>query len=91
MNKRHRNTSPAGVQRGNQAGLSLKPLAAQVRIACLPALVLGLHTGAAVAGPEGGQVVAGQGAISKPNASTTLIQQASRNLAIDWQSFQCRA
>jgi filamentous hemagglutinin family protein len=48
--------------------------------------VIGM-TGQAYAGPEGGQVTGGIGSISTPNATTTLIQQQSQNLAIDWQSF----
>ncbi len=42
---------------------------------------------AAVAGPEGGAVVAGEGAIVAPNGSTTVIEQTSQRLALDWQSF----
>ncbi|HEX9583715.1 MAG TPA: filamentous hemagglutinin N-terminal domain-containing protein, partial [Gammaproteobacteria bacterium] len=39
------------------------------------------------AGPQGGNVVGGQGAIKKPDSATTLIQQQSHSLAIDWQTF----
>jgi len=35
--------------------------------------------------------VGGQGAISAPNANTTLIQQQSHNLALEWQSFNVQA
>jgi filamentous hemagglutinin family protein len=41
----------------------------------------------AYAGPEGGQIVAGSGAITQTDAATTLITQSSDRLAIDWQSF----
>ena len=66
--------------------LRLNPLAAYIRAACIPAsLVLSMNP--AFAGPQGGTVAAGQGKISKPNANTTLINQQSHNLSIDWQSF----
>ncbi|MDX1432256.1 MAG: filamentous hemagglutinin N-terminal domain-containing protein [Gammaproteobacteria bacterium] len=41
----------------------------------------------AVAGPTGGKVVAGSGHIQRPDASTTVIRQQSRSLAIDWTGF----
>ncbi len=57
-----------------------------MRAACLPAgLVLAFNP--AVAGPEGGNVVGGTGNISNPDSSTTVINQQSHNLAINWQSF----
>lgn len=43
------------------------------------------------AGPQGGVVTAGQGSISTPNASTTVIQQGSNVLGLDWQSFNVGA
>ncbi|MEJ1436981.1 MAG: filamentous hemagglutinin N-terminal domain-containing protein [Candidatus Sedimenticola sp. (ex Thyasira tokunagai)] len=48
--------------------------------------VIGM-SGPAYSGPEGGQVMGGSGHISLPDATTTLIQQQSQNLAIDWQRF----
>ncbi|MDE2091868.1 MAG: filamentous hemagglutinin N-terminal domain-containing protein, partial [Gammaproteobacteria bacterium] len=50
-------------------------------------LWLSLSTVPVMAGPQGGQVVAGQGSISNPNPVTTLINQQSNRLAIDWSSF----
>ena len=41
----------------------------------------------ALAGPEGGQIVAGQGEISLPSTTSTQITQASDRIAIDWQTF----
>ncbi len=41
----------------------------------------------ALATPEGGQIVGGSGQISNPNITTTLIQQNSNNMVIEWQSF----
>jgi filamentous hemagglutinin family protein len=41
----------------------------------------------ALAGPTGGQVVAGSGTIQRPSADTTLIQQQSQSLSIDWTGF----
>ena len=40
-----------------------------------------------LAGPTGGQVVGGSGSINTPNAATTVVNQASQNLAVDWQTF----
>jgi len=74
------------------AALRRNPLASAIRAALLPAgLVLSLHAGIAVAGPEGGQVVGGEGAISRPDANTTLVVQNTQNLAIDWTSFNVAA
>ncbi len=41
----------------------------------------------ALASPEGGVVAAGQGTIQAPNANTTIINQQSHSLSLDWQSF----
>jgi filamentous hemagglutinin family protein len=46
-----------------------------------------LHGPVALAGPTGGQVVAGNGSIQRPNADTTLVQQQTRSMAIDWSGF----
>ena len=35
----------------------------------------------------GGQIVGGQGAIVSPNGATTVINQASHNIAINWDTF----
>ena len=62
-----------------------KPTVLQRRaLACCIAAAL---APAAYAGPEGGQIVAGNGAITQTDAATTLITQSSDRLAIDWQSF----
>ncbi|MBI2969793.1 MAG: filamentous hemagglutinin N-terminal domain-containing protein, partial [Gammaproteobacteria bacterium] len=66
--------------------IQLRPLAGFIRRACLPAGLL-LSTGTAFAGPQGGQVVGGQGSITTPDVNTTLINQQSHRLAIDWSSF----
>ena len=65
---------------------SLKPLARYIRQASIPAGLM-LTAGAAFAGPQGGNIVGGQGNIARPNASTTVINQQTHNLAIDWQTF----
>lgn len=72
--------------KANEAVFGLRPLARYIRQASLPAGLM-LTAGAAMAGPQGGQVTGGQGNISRPNASTTVINQQTHNLAIDWQSF----
>jgi len=41
----------------------------------------------AIAGPTGGQVVAGSGTISTPTALKTVVNQSTQNLAVDWQTF----
>jgi filamentous hemagglutinin family protein len=67
---------------------SLKPLARYIRQATLPAgLILGLQPAFVMAGPQGGDVVAGQGNITRPDVNSTYINQASQNIAIDWRSF----
>ncbi|HAC34077.1 MAG TPA: filamentous hemagglutinin, partial [Gammaproteobacteria bacterium] len=43
--------------------------------------------GLALAGPQGGSVVAGAATISNPDGSTTLINQTSQRAALDWHSF----
>ena len=67
----------------------MRPIAECIRKACLPAasLFLALNPAAVLSGPEGGQVVGGQGNISAPNSTTTVINQQSQNLAIDWATF----
>ena len=42
--------------------------------------------GNAMAAPQGGQIVGGQGGIQQ-NGTATVIQQNTQSLAIDWQSF----
>ncbi|NKB37752.1 MAG: filamentous hemagglutinin N-terminal domain-containing protein [Gammaproteobacteria bacterium] len=69
-----------------KAVFELRPLAACVRNIAFP-LGLMLGASAALAAPENGHVVAGQGHISKPNATTTVINQQSHRLAVDWGSF----
>ena len=44
-------------------------------------LTVGALSTTAIANPTGGSVVAGNGTISTPNASTTVIDQASQNLS----------
>ena len=43
------------------------------------------------AGPTGGVVVDGQGTISTPNASTTVVDQASQRLELNWNTFDVGA
>ncbi len=65
------------------------PLAPAARAAAIAGALLSalVSPGAALAGPTGGQVVAGSGTIARPDATTTLIQQQSQSLAIDWTGF----
>jgi len=68
---------------------SLKPLAAGIRTAGLSVagLALSLNAGTVIAGPTGGQVAAGTGTISRPDVNTTVIQQGSQNLILNWETF----
>ncbi|MGK5075287.1 YDG domain-containing protein [Janthinobacterium sp. ZB1P44] len=52
----------------------------------LVASVLLAASHAAMAGPTGGQVTAGNGTINQ-NGATTTVTQASQNLSLNWQSF----
>ncbi|MEL7450121.1 MAG: filamentous hemagglutinin N-terminal domain-containing protein, partial [Pseudomonadota bacterium] len=47
--------------------------------------------GSAHAGPEGGQIVAGQGNINRAGADLTVINQQSQRLGINWDSFNVAA
>jgi filamentous hemagglutinin family protein len=53
-------------------------------------VMLSILASAVYAGPEGGEVVGGQGAISNSGAET-LINQSSQRLAVEWQSFNVGA
>ena len=44
-------------------------------------------TQAAYAGPEGGVVTAGQGTVSRPDAVTTVVNQGSQSLIVNWDSY----
>ena len=52
----------------------------------LVAAALSLTSAVALAGPDGGQVVAGTGSIAQAG-STTTITQSSPNLSLNWQHF----
>ncbi|HET7922521.1 MAG TPA: filamentous hemagglutinin N-terminal domain-containing protein, partial [Gammaproteobacteria bacterium] len=60
------------------------------KMAVAGALLLGASQ-PALAGPQGGQVVAGQATISNPDASTTVVNQRSNRTVIDWTSFNVSA
>src|SRR6185436_8293794 len=45
----------------------------------------------ALAGPTGGVVVEGQGSISNPSISATVIDQASQRLTLNWSTFNVGA
>ena len=69
-----------------------QPTSAAPRVASfLGAFVYGAFAASAFAGPQGGKVVAGQGTISNPDANTTLINQSSRTLRLNWESFDVAA
>ena len=58
--------------------------------ALIQATLLGLPV-SAMAGPEGGVVTAGTGAIARPDAQTTNIHQSSQHLILNWDSYNIRA
>ena len=45
----------------------------------------------AIAGPTGGTVVGGQGSISTPSSTTTVIDQSSKALNVNWNTFDVGA
>ena len=49
-------------------------------------LLFGLALGV-IAAPQGGNVTAGSGTISTPDAHTTVVKQNSNNLVVHWNSF----
>ena len=60
------------------------------------AILIGTTCGIAAApnsfaGPTGGEVTGGQGTISTPNATTTVIDQASSRLSLNWSTFDVAA
>ncbi len=57
------------------------------RLAGLLMAYLVVSAATVFAGPTGGKVVAGDGNISDPNPTTTLIHQLSNRMVIDWTSF----
>jgi filamentous hemagglutinin family protein len=61
-----------------------KPIALAVSAAFLP-------WNHASALPQGGEVVAGQATISRPQARTMQIDQASQKAILDWRSFSIKA
>jgi filamentous hemagglutinin family protein len=79
------NRSPIGAKLGGNPvrrwGLSL----------AAAGLVLAVSAAPALANPQGGVVVEGQGAISTPNNNSTLINQQSNNLIVNWNSFNVGA
>ncbi|MBT6272650.1 MAG: filamentous hemagglutinin N-terminal domain-containing protein, partial [Chromatiales bacterium] len=70
--------------------LPISPLTAMIRRGLLASAGVALtapFASSVLASPQGGNVVAGQGAIAQPNANTTVITQQSQNVVINWQSF----
>lgn len=68
--------------------MKLAPLASAIRASRWPyALGTLLAPGLVFAGPNGGNVVAGQATISTPNGTTTVVDQSSQGSVIHWQGF----
>ncbi len=81
--------SKSNVQR-KLCSARLNPVTSFIRTALPAGILFGLHIGVAVAGPEGGVVAAGQANISTPNATTTVVNQASQNAVVNWESFNVK-
>src|SRR5262245_12282731 len=82
------------MQSSKDAPMQIRSTATTVRhftrspIAVAVAAALGLSVARpAFAGPAGGVIVEGQGVISTPDAITTVIDQGSQRLNVDWSSF----
>lgn len=65
----------------------LLPLPAAIRAARLGGVFTLLLPGLVLAAPTGASIVAGQAAISTPQANSTVINQTSQNAVINWQQF----
>ena len=85
FNFRNRRTNKRRIAGAPGHGFALKPIASL--LGTLPAgLLLGMHTGA-IAGPAGGNIAAGTGTITAPDTTTTVVNQQSHNLTVNWDSF----
>ncbi|MEP7243172.1 MAG: filamentous hemagglutinin N-terminal domain-containing protein [Gammaproteobacteria bacterium] len=71
----------AALARARAPGPVALTLAASLTLGAVPA----------EAGPTGGVVVQGQGSISTPTAGTTVIDQSSQQLHLNWNSFDVGA
>jgi filamentous hemagglutinin family protein len=69
--------------KNRRALLRVKPIALAVTAAFLP-------WNHAFALPQGGEVVAGQATISRPQGKTLQIDQASQKAILDWRSFSIK-
>ncbi|SFU99334.1 two-partner secretion domain-containing protein [Pseudoduganella namucuonensis] len=56
-------------------------------LACLPAALAMARHGAAQAGPAGADVAAGQVAVTRPDARTTVLTQGSASAIVNWRQF----
>ncbi|MES3023273.1 MAG: YDG domain-containing protein [Pseudomonadota bacterium] len=83
------NTRGAGKGSGGGSGATGAVFAGVGALAarrlCL-ALALAFAGSAAQAAPEGGKVVVGDGTINQ-NGNSTVVQQSTQNMVINWQSF----
>ena len=66
-----------------------RTLSAAVSLLCAGGATSFTHV--LLAGPTGGQIVGGSGAISAPDSQTTIVDQATRRLAVDWETFNLSA
>lgn len=69
--------------------LAMSSLSLCIAVACHG--VMGVANIAYANGPKGGVVVGGRGDISKVDVNTTLINQSSQHMAINWDSYNVAA
>ena len=63
------------------------------RLLCIVASVLLATTFplSSLSAPQGGEITSGSGSIQTPNAQTTVVNQQSQTLSINWQSLNLSA
>ncbi|WP_455205300.1 beta strand repeat-containing protein [Kaarinaea lacus] len=75
----------------NHTSLLRKDLRHRFVAMALGTFLSSFTTVAVLAGPQGGQVVQGQGNIQQSDSNTTVINQNSQSMAINWDSFNVDA
>ena len=89
MNTTHRSSSPSSVCSNVKSVTHLKKTQLALAISALVAGLGGIAA-PAFAGPEGGVVTGGSGTIDQ-SGNTTVINQTTDLMAIDWNSFDVAA
>ena len=91
MSRSRRQDHPTVCSTASSSRFAFRPLSLGISWAVNPVktatLVAASLSGVAIAGPDGGEVVAGSATISNPSLATTVINQSSARAAINWQNF----